>query len=811
MLKNQLKTAIRNILKNKGYFAINVFGLAVGLATCLLISMFVLDELSYDRYNAHADRIYRINTNVHLNGTETKMSLTPGAMADALKNFPAVQQVTRLRAYGDNGLLVRKGTETLNEHDAYLADPTAFNMFDLKVLAGDARKALTQPYSLVVSQAIALKYFKTTNVVGQTLRLNNTDDYKITAVIEDMPRQSHVHFNFLRSMSSVKDEDANFWLSNDYDTYVILRPGTDANQLNTYLQKILHLYAEPQIQNAFHASLADMAKKGDYLQYSTIPLTSIHLHSDFDKEHEQPGNIVYVYTFVMIAIFILLLACVNFVNLSTARSAGRAKEVGVRKVLGSAKGNLIMQFLAESVLTSLVALTGALVLAWLFLPYFNQLSGKGISLWSLAHPLPMIVLLLITVIIGTLAGLYPAFYLSAFEPVKVLKGRIASGFKSSWLRNGLVVFQFATAIVLMICTVVIYNQLNYIRNKDAGYDREQVVVINNAYALGEGAKAFKNDVLQMPGVVAGTRASTLPTSKEIDWSTNAFSKDATMSASKSFVFGDWQIDTDYLNTLGIKVLQGRGFSAQMPTDSGAVLINETAARMLGLNHPLQQKIYKSFGDSYTGGLTIIGVIKDFNAGSMRHAVQPVVFSLSKGGGRFAFRVKSNHLNRLLQQIENRYHAANSAMAGQPFVYSFMDDDFNKLYEADQRTGRIFTTFAGFAIVIACLGLFGLITYAAEQRSREIGIRKVLGASVAGVTAMLCTDFMKLILIAVIIAIPIAWLGMQTWLQGFAYRTSIHWWVPVAAAGASLLIALSTLSYQAIKAALGNPVNVLKND
>ncbi|WP_342644470.1 ABC transporter permease [Mucilaginibacter sp. CSA2-8R] len=811
MLKNQLKTALRNILKNKGYFAINVFGLAVGLATCLLICMFVMDELSYDHYNEKADRIYRINTNIQLNGTQTKMSLTPGAMADALKSFPAVQQVTRLRAYGDNGLLVRKGTETLNEHNAYLADATAFTMFDLKVLAGDAGTALTQPYSLVISQAIALKYFKTTNVVGQTLRLNNSDDYKITAVIRDMPRQSHVHFSFLRSMSSVKDDDANFWLSNDYDTYIMLRPGADAAQLNAYLQKIAHLYAEPQIQTAFHSNFAEMAKKGDYLKYSAIPLTSIHLRSDFEKEHEQPGNIVYVYTFVMIAVFILLLACVNFVNLSTARSAGRAKEVGVRKVLGSAKSNLVIQFLTESVVTSLVALAGALVLAWLFLPYFNQLSGKEISLWSLVNPLPTAALLLITVIIGALAGLYPALYLSAFEPVKVLKGRVSSGFKSSWLRNGLVVFQFATAIVLMICTLVIYNQLNYIRSKDAGYNREQVVVINNAYALGDGAKAFKNDVLQMPGVVAGTRASTLPTSKEIEWSTNAYAKDATMSASKSFVFGDWQIDADYLNTLGMNVLQGRGFSAQMPTDSGAVLINETAARMLGLKHPLQQKIYKSFGNSQSGGLSVIGVIKDFNAGSMRHAVQPVVFSLSRGGGRFAFRVKSNHLNQLLQKIENRYHAANSAMAGQPFVYSFMDDDFNKLYEADQRIGRIFTTFAGFAILIACLGLFGLITYAAEQRSREIGIRKVLGASVAGVTAMLCTDFMKLIVLAVIIAIPVAWLSMQSWLQGFAYRTAIHWWVPVAAAGTSLLIALSTLSYQAIKAALSNPVKTLRND
>ncbi len=810
MFKNQLKTALRNILKNRGYFTINVFGLAVGLATCLLICLFVMDELSYDRYNTKAEQIYRINTTVHLNGAEMKMRQTPAAMAGVLKSYEGIEQVTRLRTFGDNGLLVRKGNETLSEHNAYLADPAIFKVFSLNLMYGDAKSALAEPNSLVISQSVALKYFKSVEVLGKTMRLNNTDDYKITGIIKDMPRQAHIHFDFLRSMSSIRDTEADFWLSNNYDTYVLAQPGTSIASLNNYLQQMARTYAEPQVQSAFHSNFSEMAKKGDYLRYTAIPLTSIHLHSDFQNEYEPAGNILYVYTFTIIAVFILMLACVNFVNLSTARSAGRAKEVGVRKVLGSDKVTLVTQFLAESVLTSLLALIGALLLAWLFLPYFNALSGKAISLFPLIDPLPFSILLSITTVIGIIAGMYPAFYLSAFDPVKVLKGRMASGFKRSWLRNGLVVFQFATAIILMICTAVIYNQLNYIRSRDAGYNREQVLVVNNAYALGQGAAAFKNDVLQLPGVVAATRASTLPTSKEIEWSTNAYSKDATIAASKSFVFGDWQIDTEYLATLGIQLAQGRDFSARMLTDTNAVLINETAARMLGLSHPLQQKLYQSFGGK-TSGRTIIGVVKDFNAGSMRRAVQPVVFSLSDGGSRFAFRVKSLNLIGLLQQIENRYHAANSAMAGQPFSYSFMDDDFNKLYEADQRTGRIFTTFAGFAVVIACLGLFGLITYAAEQRSREIGIRKVLGASVAGVTAMLCADFMKLIMIASLIAIPVAWLSMQSWLQGFAYRTTIHWWVPIAAAAASLLIALSTLSFQAVKAALSNPVKTLRND
>lgn len=811
MLKNQLKTAFRNILKNKGYFAINVFGLAIGLATCLLICLFVIDELSYDRYNVNADQIYRINTVVRLNGAEMKMRQTPAAMASALKNYPAVLQAARLRTFGDNSLLVRKGNETLSEHDAYLADPTIFDVFSLNLLYGNVQTALTEPNSLVISKSIALKYFKSTDVLGKTMHLNNAEDYKITGILPDMPRQSHIHFNFLRSMSSIHDKEADFWLSNNYDTYVLLQPNTGVSTLDNYLQHIARTYAEPQVQNAFHSSFREMEKKGDYLRYTSIPLTAIHLHSDFQNEYEPTGNVLYVYTFIVIAVFILVVACVNFVNLSTARSTGRAKEVGVRKALGSNKSNLVKQFLTESILTSLIALTVAVVLAWLFLPYFNELSNKSISLLILLRPSSFVVFLLVTIIIGAMAGVYPAFYLSAFDPVKVLKARVASGYKGSWLRNGLVVFQFATAIILIICTAVIHTQLNYIRQRDAGYNREQVLIVNNAYALGQGANAFENDVRQMPGVIAATRASTLPTSKEIEWSTNAYSTDAAMSANKSFVLGDWQIDTDYLNTLGIKMSQGRGFSAQMPTDSNAVIINETAAGVLGLNHPLHQKLYQSFGDNGTGGRTIIGVVKDFNAGSMRRVVQPIVFSLSKGGGRFAFRVKSQHLKDLLQQIENRYHAANSAMAGQPFSYSFMDNDFNKLYEADERTGRVFTIFAGFAIAIACLGLLGLITYVAEQRSREIGIRKVLGASVASVTTMLCADFMKLIVLSAVIAIPAACVCMQNWLQGFAYRTQIHWWVPTIAACVSMLIALSTLSYQAIKAALSNPVKILRND
>ncbi|MBS7567054.1 ABC transporter permease [Mucilaginibacter sp. Bleaf8] len=809
MLENQFKIACRNVLKNKGHFAINVFGLAVGLATCLMISLFVMDELSYDQYNENANRIYRINNQIHLNGSEMKMRTTPAPMAAALlKDYPEVEQVTRIRAYGNGNILIRKGTETLLESNAYFADSTVLHVFNLHLIAGDAKTALSEPGSMVISASMANMLFNTTQVIGKVLRVDNTNDFKITGVIEDMPAQSHLHFNFLKSMAGDHDSRADFWLNNNYTTYVLLRKGTTGEALDTYLAQVAHKYVEPQLLQTFHSSMSDLEKNGDYLKYAAMPLTQIHLLSEGISEQEPGGNIVYVYTCILIAAFILLIACVNFINLSTARSAGRAKEVGVRKVLGADRLRLIVQFLTESVLTSLIAMLTALLLVWLFLPCFNQLAGKHLTL---VQPLLLPMLLLVTAGVGVAAGLYPAFFLSAFEPVQVLKGRLAAGFKNSWLRNGLVVFQFSTAIILIVCTLIIYNQLNYVRNKDLGYNRDQVLVVKNAYALGLHASAFKHEVLQLQGVVAGTRTGVLPTSSENDWNTQAFSKDAAMNASQSLVFGDWNIDTEYLPAMGIKLVLGRNFSANMPTDSNAVLINETAARMLGFQNPLRKTIYDSDFDKNTTPHAIIGVVKDFSAGSVHQKLTPIVFRLSRYGDQFAFRVHTKNLAVLITQIKDKYHAMDANMAGQPFLYSFMDDDFNKLYQADQRTGKIFITFAFFALLIASLGLFGLITYAAEQRTKEIGIRKVLGASVASITAMLSFDFIKLVLLAVIIGSPLAWLGMQHWLQGFAYRTTINIWTFVIAAIIALLIALSTLSYQVIKAALANPVKSLRSE
>ncbi len=808
MIRNHLKIAFRNLWKNKGYSAINIFGLAIGLAVCLLITLFVADELSYDKYNAKADRIYRVNTNIKLNGSGFNEQSTPAPMAGVLmKDYPQVKQATRIDVGGE--ILVTKGTETLIESNSFFADPNIFKVFTIPMISGNPETALKEPKTMVVSEAIAQKYFKSTNIIGQTLKINNTDFYKITGVIQNTPANAHLHFSFLKSMVGNEHSRDDQWLSNRFTTYVLLRPGNDQTTLNRILKEVAKKYAEPQLQSMFHSTINDLEKKGDYLKYDPVPLTSIHLYSTLSHEVEPSGNIEHVYIFTIIAVFILLIACVNFMNLSTARSAGRSKEVGVRKVLGSDRYSLMMQFLTESVLTSFIALVIALLITLLFLPYFNQFSGKEIELGLFSKIFLLPSLLLVTSIVGILAGLYPAFFLSAFEPIQVLKGKLSAGFKGSWLRNSLVVFQFTTAIILIICTLVIYNQLSYIRNKNLGYNREQVLVLKNAYSLGSHAGTFKNEVLQIPGVVAATRANVLPTSNNSE-DQNAFSKDASMSASQSVTIAEWFVDADYIPALGMKMVQGRNFSSQMPTDSGAILINEAAARMLGFNHPLQEKLYDSDRGKNVFTMPIIGVVKDFNTGSMRYETTPVVFHLSKYGDRFAFRIKSKNIAGVISQIESKYHTV-ELMAGQPFIYSFMDEDFDHLYRSEQRTGKLFITFAFFAILIACLGLFGLITYAAEQRTKEIGIRKVLGATVANVTAMLSKDFIKLVFIAIIIASPVAWFAMNKWLQGFAYRTNIGWWVFASAALIAVVIALATVSFQAIKAALANPVKSLRSE
>jgi putative ABC transport system permease protein len=576
--------------------------------------------------------------------------------------------------------------------------------------------------------------------------------------------------------------------------------------MQTHVDATIRNYLGKQLEAELHSSLKDIEQHGNYFRYTLMPLTDVHLHSDKSYDIEATGDARYVYIFSVIAILVLLIACINFMNLSTARSSNRAKEVGIRKVAGSLRGQLIVQFLVESVLISFFALVLALVICISLLPLFNQVSGKEIHIGALFSSwlLPFVIALVF--VVGCVAGSYPAFYLSSFEPIHVLKGAIASGFRKSSLRSMLVIFQFSISITLIIGTMVIYNQLNYIHNRRIGYDRYQVLVLHNTHPMDKQIKAFREEIAKIPGVNNATSSNDLPTASGFDQS--AWFREANLDAGKAVITTNFYVDETYIPTLGIEMLKGRNFSPDYPTDSTAVLINEQAVKIFGFKDPMTGTMYSPDAKNNPVQYRVIGVVKDFNFSSMRNKVGPLVFRLYNNPGTIAVRVQSNNIPVLINAIENKW---NSMAPGQPFQYTFMDADFDKMYHAEQRMGRLFISFAVFAIFIACLGLLGLVTYAAEQRTKEIGIRKVLGAGVGNIITMLSKDFAKLVLIASVIAFPFAWWIMNKWLQDFAYRINISWWVFLLAGLAAILVALITVSFQAIKAAIMNPVKSLRTE
>ena len=815
MFRNYLKTAFRNLLKNKFYTSINIIGLAAGLATCLLILLYVLDELSYDRYNANADRIYRVNNEIKFGDNYFDLAQGPAPMGVTMvREFPQIEQYTRIRWYGS--FLVKKGNENIPEGRVGYADSTLFDVFTFPMLAGNPKTALKEYHSLVITEKIAKKYFprdaenNISNIVGKTMLINDTGNYKITAVIKDIPTQSHFNFDLFVPMiedNSSKDNYDN-WLSENWNTYVLLKKNADVKQVEAQLNPMMDKYVGPELKSVVNQTIDDLKKSGGYVRASLTPLTDIHLHSNKMGELDGNGNAQFVYIFSAIASLILLIACVNFMNLSTARSSNRAKEVGVRKVLGSLKKNLVQQFLTESFLISFIALILAILTAWLLLPYFDQLAGKAIHSTTLFQPKMLLSLIVFMLIVGFAAGSYPAFFLSSFQPIDVLKGKLAAGFKRSWLRNALVVFQFVISIILIFGTVVIYNQLNYIQNKDLGFNRQQVLIIQHTDALRDHATTFKNELRQISGVQNATMSGYLPVN--FNRSNDAFFTSPTLDAKTAMSMQNWIVDENYVPTLDIKVVQGRNFSSQFLTDSTGIIINEAAAKFLATKDILNKKLYE-IKDINTKALDewhVIGVIKNFNFSSLRDVITPLALKFGNNNGNISVRINTSDIPNVLAQIKNKWKAI---APSQPFDYSFMDEDFNKLYTTEQRTGQIFITFAVLAILIACLGLFGLVTYAAEQRTKEIGIRKVLGANVSNIVAMITKDFLLLILIASVIAFPVAWWSMNKWLQDFAYRINIGWWVFALAGIIAILIALFTISFQSIKAALANPVKSLRTE
>lgn len=812
MLKNYLKIAWRNLLKNKTFSLINITGLASGLACFILIALYVADELSYDRFHEKANRIYRINSDIVFGGNKLNLAVSSDPMGETLKkDYPQVQSYVRFFA-GDGYRMVKKGSQYIREDNVAHADSTLFDVFSIPLIAGEAKSTLNEPKTVILSESTAKKYYGTTDVVGKMLETdeNKSTLYKITGVYKDLPHNSHLKLDMIFSMFNFNYQFGNY-LSHNFHTYIVLQPGVNYKDFEKNFVQVIDKYVLPQAKQFMNInSMDEFRKSGNRLEYGLIPLTDIHLHSDRQFELSVNGSIQYVYIFSAVAIFVLLLACINFMNLSTARSSNRAKEVGIRKVLGTERRSLINQFLTESTLTVLIATVIAVGIVWLTLSWFNNLSGKQLSMLDLFQPQYILFLVALPLVVGLLAGGYPAFFLSSFKPIAVLKGKINAGFKRSALRNVLVVFQFATSIILIVGTIIVYRQLNFIQTKKLGFNKDQVLIVNGTGGLWNKTEAFKEDVSGLAGVSGATFAGYLPVSNS-SRNDNTYSTSPVMDSKNGFNMQTWQADYDYFKVMGMEIVKGRAFSKEFGTDTSAMIINESLAKLLGFKDPIGQKLYTNYQDQSGTrfiSYTVVGVVKDFHFESLRQNIGPLCFRLGKPDWVTAFKVNTSNINELVKSVEAKWKTYAPSM---PFSYQFLDEAFDNMYRVEQRTGKLGLTLAIIAILIACLGLFGLATYMAEQRIKEIGVRKVLGASIADLVTMLSKDFLKLVIISTILAVPLSWWAMNKWLQDFAYRVSVGWWVFAAAGILALLIAVLTVSSQAIKAALANPVKSLRTE
>lgn len=816
MLRNYFTIAFRNLKKQSFYSLINILGLAIGIASCLIIVLFVVNELSYDRYHVDADRIYRVNCEIKFGANHLNLAVAPAPMADALRrDYPEIEHSARF--WNGGSVLVKRVDQNIKETEVVYADSSIFSVFTIPFLQGNAAQVLRDPNTMVISQRAAEKYFPGENPIGQTLIIENKDNYKITGVYENIPTNSHFHFDMMLALVSTDYNKDQNWLSNNFSTYIKLRKGSNYKDLEAKFPKMIDTYAGPQARLALgdDFTMEKFRASGNKLEWTLMPLTDIHLHSDLTAELGVNSDITYVYLFGAVALFILGIACINFMNLSTARSANRAKEVGMRKVMGSLRSHLVRQFLTESILLALFSLFIGVLIAWLALPVFNDLADKDLNL-PLGNSLFWMIAFASSIFIGILAGVYPSLFLSAFKPVNVLKGNLALGMKSGAVRSALVVFQFSISIVLIIGTIAVNYQLSYIQNKKIGFNKDQVIVIKDAYGLGNQLQSFKEEVLKDSRIASGTISGFLPVSgtSRNDNTYWPFGSQPTQDNMVSLQC--WRVDYDYVKTLGMKIKLGRDFSKEFRSDSSAVIVNEAALNLFGYKaDPLGKKISTFKGDTkndiipgITDDFSVVGVVEDFHFESLKQNITPVALFLSKSTGLISFRFEAKDTKEVITSIEKTWKSIAPDM---PFSYSFLDQDFGKMYSSEQRLGKIFVVFAGLAIVIAGLGLFALTSFTAEQRTKEIGIRKVLGASVSSIVVLLSKEFGKLILISFIIAAPLAWWCVDWWLKSYTYKTEIGVMVYLLAGVSAFLIAWLTIGYQSIKAATNDPVRSLRSE
>jgi putative ABC transport system permease protein len=807
MFKNFFKTAFRNISRHKGFSSINIAGLTLGLTACILIGLFVWDENQFDKFLPEGDQVYRVYSDYKNSDGENELAVTPPMFATALKqDFPEVQQTARVMMLPEYKTLFEAGKNKLYEQSGYFADSTFFDVLPLLFKYGSPVHALDGSGSIVLSDELANKLFGNTDPVGRQV-LMDKQPLAVKGVFKKNPR-FHLQFNYLRSLAGapVPNERMQSWTWNQFFTYLKVKKGTDIHALETKFQK-----DEEQSSAPFRKEINSSAIS--FLQ----PLKDIHLHSaNFKFDAAQRGNITYVNALTIIAVFILLIACFNFINLATAKSLQRAKEVGVRKAIGADKRQLIFQFIGETVLIAFVSILIAVVLATLLLPWLNNFTNKHIPLTLFANPIVILLILAVTLIVGIFAGFYPALVLSNFKPVKVLKGAVTNrdAAKTPWLRHSLVIVQFTLSVLLIISAIIVFNQVNYLHNKDLGFNKDQIMFFPmRGDDMFKNTDAFKNELMQTPGVSSVSIGYGFPgdavAGDEIIVPRNGqqVSQSATQLA----------VDYDYVKTLGLQIIAGRDFSKAMGTDKDhAWIINETAVKQLGFGTPqkaIGQTLYwhvwgASNPDSLKAG-QVIGVVKDFNYKSLYDKIETTVLQIFPDAAwKVAVKVRAANIGNTINAVRNVW---NKFSPQYPIEYKFLDENFEQMYNAEDKLRSLLAIFTAIAIFVGCLGLFGLAAYTAERRKKEIGIRKVLGASAQGVVFLLSGDFIRLVIISLLIASPLAWYFMNKWLQDFAYRVDIDWWVFGVAAILALGIAFITVSSQAIKAALANPVKSLRTE
>ncbi|MBK8883083.1 MAG: ABC transporter permease [Bacteroidales bacterium] len=806
MIKNFFINAFRNMRKQRGYLLLNIGGLAIGLTSFLFITLYVMHELSYDRFHNNYENIYRVKVVGVLSGGVLDQAVTCAPMAHALvSDYPEILISTRVTRMG--AWLIQFGENRFNEDGLLFADSTFFKVFDFKLLKGDPNTALERPKSMILTEKYAKKYFGNQDPMGKQMIVEaDSILYTVTGIVQDVPDNSHIKFDMLASMSTFPGQANNqIWLSNNIYTYFVAVDGTSKDVLQAKLGGLVTKYVGPQVKQLIGVSFEDFKKSGNDYGFAIEPLKDIHLKGAPQYNLEPMGSLTTVYIFSVIAILILVIAIINYINLATAKSVNRAREVGVRKVAGASKTGLISQFLGESLLITGFAAVLALLLVVILMPSFNNMIGIDLSTGPLNTLSGIFLLIVLVLLVAILAGFYPAFVLASFNPVQVLKGTLNPGSISSKLRALLVVFQFTVSIVIIIGSIIVYNQLNFMTKKDIGFMKDNLIIIRRSDAIYKKYEAFRDQLLQIPGIGNVGFSRAVPGT---EFNYNAFFNDDDPEK-KTYLLNQTQVSFDFPQALGVQLLEGRFYSREYGSDTTSVLINEAAVKCLGLKDPVGKYILQPRGPQEYQKLKIIGIMKDFNIESMHKAITPVCFTvLYPGGGDqyAAIRLTGSDNTASIRAIAEKWQ---SYTTKQPFQFNFFSETWNHLYASEIKTGKIFILFSVLAILIACLGLLGLITYITNKRTKEIGIRKTYGASIGIVLGLLSKEVVYLILFSSLIAYPAAWFGSKYWLQGFADKVKVSPLIFVLATMIALLIGLLAISYQTIKAANYNPSRALR--